>query len=129
LLATPAAIAGCGLVFPVVAPPDPNQLEWELRHGTVTGKVVGVRPFHAEGDNLLMMGGEGCGGGDIGYVVQPDGAFNVPCLVGRRAVLVVDYADADHPMIIGEGDVLVLPMTTTSVTIQLHEPRLLRPGG
>jgi hypothetical protein len=118
------SVAGCALL-PMAADED---TEWELQHGTVTGHVVGLERA-APGPHDFLMGGVGCGGGDVAFPVQPDGSFNVPCGTGRHVVQVLDYADADHPLIVGEQEAVVLPATTISITIQLHAPRPLRPGG
>jgi hypothetical protein len=126
IVACVVLIAGCIPSFLPIVPDD--DMEWELRHGTVTGQVVGLERA-APGPHDFLMGGDGCGGGDVAYPVQPDGSFNVPCGTGRQIVQVLDYADADHPMIVGEGVAVVLPAATVSITIQLHPPRPLRVGG
>jgi hypothetical protein len=129
-LVTVATLSVTGCVVGLLPMAQDNDMDWQLRHGTVTGKVVGLDGVKAGRHEFLFgAANEGCGIGDVGYGPQPDGTFEIPCLTGRQVIQLIDYGDPDNPLLVGEQEAVVLPATTINITIQLHEPRPLRAGG
>lgn len=99
-----------------------------LPWGTVKGRVVLANGKPPGANNLLVMDGRGgdpgsCGGGDIGFGVQPDGTFEYPCQVGRRNLEIWDIgAGLDPHPIIGRASVVVPANGEVFVQIVIAEP-------
>jgi hypothetical protein len=95
-----------------------------IPRGMVRGRVVAAdgRPVH---DLDAMLGDRsdipgGCGGGDIGYGVSPDGEFEYPCQAGKRTILVIEAGgNVDPPPVLGEGTVVVVAGKTVELEIRL----------
>lgn len=84
-----------------------------LPSGTVKGVVVrrDGKPLANVGSLMIQEGSGGppgwCGGGDIGFGVGNDGAFEYPCKVGVRVIQVIEIGEVlPHP-VLGEARVEV----------------------
>lgn len=97
-----------------------------LPWGTVKGRVLGPdgTPFTGERTEQLdlqwtsAVPGD-CGGGDIGYGVQSDGRFEVPCQVGERTIIVQGPGSGDEWHELGRGTVTVRANKTVKLTVRL----------
>lgn len=99
-----------------------------LPWGTVKGRVLladGRRP--GPNDLMVSYGSENdppgsCGGGDVGYGVPADGAFEYPCQIGRRTIQIQDWIpDGDPHPVVASAVVEVEANGVVTVEIRLPE--------
>jgi hypothetical protein len=88
--------------------------------GTVTGRVTGI----TSKDTWLSLHWTSpdlgdCGGGDMGYGVNDDGRFELPCQVGTWTIIVVAIAPDETFRERGRGTVEVVADKTVTLDIDL----------
>jgi hypothetical protein len=98
-----------------------------LPSGTVRGRVL-TAAGKAPGRNEFMVDSRGgdpgwCGGGDVGFGVNADGTFELPCKVGHRTIVILAPPVADGEWtVVGQADVVVPAGGIVKVTIHLDPP-------
>ena len=68
-----------------------------------------------------------CGGGDIGFVVAPDGSFEIPCKAGRRTI-VIEAAMPDEWVVVGAVEVDVPADRAIEIVVTLDPLPAWDPG-
>ena len=89
--------------------------------GTIRGRVEPIPGSHTWLDLAWSSSDSGeCGGGDMGFGVNQQGMFELPCQIGTWTIKVMDHREDDTQVEIGRATVKVRKGRVTRVTIHLH---------
>ncbi len=91
-----------------------------LPWGTVTGRVTGMGDLAGRALGLDWESADvgSCGGGDMGFGVNVNGRYELPCQIGTWTIIVVDSTGDDPIRELGRGTVKVVADKT--VTLDIH---------
>jgi hypothetical protein len=99
-----------------------------IPYGIVKGKIRTADGKIPKSVNELMLGHDydpaipgQCGGGDIGYGVTADGAFEYPCQAGVRVLTITGHDAKGGNVEVGRKTVTVIAGQTVRVTIRVKD--------